>query len=53
MVAPKKKIMGRGESAVSVGRSRTPVVRVQPPKPKKVSQPASNVKVKTKSKNTS
>lgn len=52
MVAPKKKIMGRGESAVSIGRARKPIVRVQPPKPKKVSQPTSNVKVKTKSTNT-
>ena len=52
MVAPKKSIMGRGESAVSVGArtssgriktSRKPVVKVQP-KSNVKAEPKSNVK---------
>lgn len=61
MVAPKKSIMGRGESAVSVGArtsssrikvSRKPVIKVQP-EPNAKAKIKSNVKVKfsTTSKN--
>jgi hypothetical protein len=49
MVAPKKMIMGRGESAVSIGRARSiarkPVVKVKPKTKTKVAEPKSNVKV--------
>lgn len=49
MVAPKKIIMGRGESAVSIGRARSiarkPVVKVKPKTKTKVEEPKSNVKV--------
>lgn len=49
MVAPKKIIMGRGESAVSIGRTRRiarkPVVMVKPKTKTKIAEPASNVKV--------
>lgn len=48
MVAPKKMIMGRGESAISIGRARSiarkPVVKVKPKTKTKVSEPKSNVK---------
>lgn len=48
MVAPKKMIMGRGESAVSIGRARSiarkPVVKVKPKTKTKVAEPKSNVK---------
>lgn len=50
MVAPKKMIMGRGESAVSIGRARSiarkPVVKVKPKTKTKAAEPKSNVKVK-------